>query len=252
MLVRDRLVSYCDKLLACEQFKDYCPNGLQVAGSQSIEKIVTGVSASEALIHAAINADADAILVHHGYFWRGDEPVITGMLHQRLSLLLEHNINLLAYHLPLDAHSHLGNNVQLSKHMAWSTPRLLTAHNTPDIIFQTELATAMTHDDMFDQLSAGLERQPLMIEGHARTIKHIAWCTGAAQDFITIAAANGMDAYLSGEVSERTFHQARELGISYFAIGHHASERYGIQALGEHLANEFTIAHQFIDIDNPV
>lgn len=249
---RQELVDYCQQFLHADQFKDYCPNGLQVEGRDHVKTLISGVSASQALVTAAIKAKADLILVHHGYFWKGDDPCINGMLKKRLHLLLTHDINLLVYHLPLDAHAELGNNAQLGQLLNGQNIRLLNAPDTPSIIFQADLATAKTPAALQDFLSHTLHRAATHLDGGPERITRIAWCTGAAQDFIHHAAAAGCDAFISGEVSERTFHQAQELGIHYYAIGHHASERYGVQALGEHLAQHFDLQHQFIDIDNPI
>lgn len=252
MIHRDQLTSYLDELLSVSQFQDYAPNGLQVEGRSSIRTICTAVTASVASIEAAIALQADVLLVHHGFYWRGEESVVTGMRRQRLARLLNHDINLLAYHLPLDCHATLGNNVlfgsligavDISGHMASKTPNLLWTGS-----FREPLSP---HNIMI-KLTKLLNRQPLHISGEQKNIQKIAWCTGAAQDFIEQAKQLGVDAYFSGEISERTYYQAKELNIHYFACGHHATERFGIQALGEHLATTFQLTHQFIDSDNPV
>jgi dinuclear metal center YbgI/SA1388 family protein len=246
---RTILVEYCSDLLQAKTFTDYCPNGLQVEGRDTIHTIVSGVTASLALLEAAKQHHADLILVHHGYFWRGQSPVITGMMRQRLSLLLAAEINLLAYHLPLDAHEEFGNNIRLARLL---NIECLGPVSSGSLVFHGRLqepcsATAFTH-----LLQDKLARKPVHIAGKAGPISSLAWCTGAAQDSIDIAADLGVDAFISGEISERTVHTARETGVHYFACGHHATERYGVQALGDHLAERFGVKHYFVDIDNPV
>lgn len=250
---RSELVSYINNLLQIDKFRDYCPNGLQVEGSSFIGKIVTGVTACQALIDAAIVAEADAILVHHGFFWKGEDPVVTGMKRQRLGSLIKKDINLLAYHLPLDAHKTLGNNIQLAQHMGWLTEgRMSDVYNDEtSLIFYGELAEPMTAEAMSIALEEELGRLPIHIPSKDITIRRLAWCTGAGQRLIEHVAGKNIDAFISGEISEYTTHFARENNIHYFAAGHHATERYGIQALGEHLAETFGIQHQFIDIHNP-
>ncbi len=246
------IVEYCDQYLAVKQFKDYCPNGLQVAGKQQIQKIVTGVTACQALLDKAVAQNADLILVHHGYFWRGEQQQITGIKGQRIKTLLVNDVNLLAYHLPLDAHAEVGNNVQLAKLMNWKINAGMDGDVGEAIVLLGETQTAMSAKQLENDLSEKLNRQPLHIAGHDRDIKKIAWCTGAAQSYIEQVAAIGVDAFISGEISEQTVHLARELGIDYFAAGHHATESYGVQALGEHLAEKFGVEHLFIDVQNPV
>lgn len=248
-----QLVSYLNSLLQPEQWRDYCPNGLQIEGCRSIHKIVTGVSACQELLNQAIIAEADAILVHHGYFWKGEDPCILGIKRKRILTLLNHNLHLLAYHLPLDGHSSLGNNVQLAKQLGIEIVEEFICPQGPGLGLVGELPEAMSGNEFKEHVEHCLQRQPLYIHGQAdNAIKRIAWCTGAAQDFIEQAIVCGVDAYLTGEISERTVHIARESGIHFYAAGHHATERYGIKALGEHLSQHFKIDHQFIDIDNPV
>jgi len=245
------LVAYINKLLNIDAFDDYCPNGLQVEGRASVSRLVSGVTASQALIEAALERDADAVLVHHGYFWRGEDPCISGMKRKRLHALLNADLGLLAYHLPLDAHPELGNNAQLAR-LLDITVKGGFAGQSPAIALEGELGKSMTGEQLIDFIRDKLGRSPLHIPGRSSSIHTIGWCTGAAQQFIEQASALGLDAYLSGEISEQTVHAARELGIHYFAAGHHATERYGVTALGEHLASKFNIEHEFIDIDNPV
>lgn len=252
MIDRSTLVDYCNRLLDSGAFPDYCPNGLQVEGREQIQLLVTGVTASQAMVDAAIAAGADMLLVHHGYFWKGESAAITGIKQRRLKGLLGNDINLLAYHLPLDVHALLGNNVQLARLMGWTVTGGLEPGNPRSVGLHGELPAAMTGSELAAQLASILHREPLHIAGNQRPIKRIAWCTGAAQGYIDRAVALGVDAYITGEISEPTVHAAREQGIHFFAAGHHATERYGVQALGEHLAARYGLEHRFIDIDNPV
>ena len=252
MITRTDLLSYLETLLSPEQFQDYCPNGLQVAGTEEITTLVTGVTASQALLDAAMLAGADAVLVHHGYFWRGEAPQVIGLKQKRLKTLLLNDVNLLAYHLPLDGHAELGNNVQLATLLGIKFTDVIAGTGSPELALQGKFPVAQSADDLAVTLAEKLGHTPLVIEGNKRLIEKVGWCTGGAQGYIEQAAAAGLDAFISGEVSEQTTHLARELGITYFAAGHHATERYGVQALGAHLAVQFGITHQFIDIPNPV
>lgn len=252
MITQKELLLYLHQLLSCDRFNDYAPNGMQVEGKDQIKRICTAVTASDDVISQAIDWNADALLVHHGYFWRGESPVITGMKRRRLHKLLSHDINLLAYHLPLDCHLELGNNACLAKLFAVNSVQMHRAGGTDNLLWSGLLSTAMTHTEFTEFLASKLERLPLAIQGHDQKISRIAWCSGGAQDFIDEAKHLGVDAYLSGEISERTYYQARELGLNYYACGHHATERYGIQALGAHLSSYFHLEHQFFDSANPV
>jgi dinuclear metal center YbgI/SA1388 family protein len=241
-----------DTLLKPCDFRDYCPNGLQVQGRDEISSIVTGVTACQALIDAALAKGADTIFVHHGYFWRGEEPTITGIRRKRLKSLLDNDINLFAYHLPLDAHPQLGNNAQLGLKLGFRTEADLDPSQKNRVGVCGVVEEPCTGDELARRISSQLGRTPLHIPGSAECIEKIGWCTGSAQNYIELAFEAGVDAYLTGEVSEQTVHFARETGIHFFAAGHHATERYGVQAVGNYLANEFHITHEFIDIDNPV
>ena len=245
------LTRWCDTTLQVSKFKDYAPNGLQVEGSPTISKIVTGVTASLSLIEAAISENADAILVHHGYFWKGEDPCLTGMKGRRIRRLLHKNISLIAYHLPLDAHPQLGNNIAFAELMGFTTLGGLNPDEKYPIgnIGECEPTTVSA---MAELLRKTLGRRPRYLAGGPETIRKVGWCTGGAQDFIHQAAKMGCDAYFSGEVSERTFHDAAELGIHYFECGHHATERGGIMRLGQAVAQQFGIDVEFIDIENPV
>lgn len=249
MVQLEQLVAYCDALLEVASYPDYCPNGLQIEGVAEINRVVSGVTACQALIDKAIEADADLLLVHHGYFWKGEEPCITGMKQRRIKSLLEHGINLVAYHLPLDGHPEYGNNAQLGKQLEIPvTGRFLDG----DIGCFGTLDAPLSIVTLAQRIESVLGRKPLIIEGGEQPVSKLAWCSGAAQGYLEQAAQLGADAYLSGEVSEHTVHAARELGIHYIAAGHHATERYGVQKLGEHLADYFGLDHEFIDIPNPV
>ena len=240
------------QVLRPEQFKDYCPNGLQVEGRENVSKLVTGVTACQELIEAAVEVGADALLVHHGYFWRGEDQSISGIKKSRIETLLKHDISLLAYHLPLDVHSEFGNNVQLAKVLGIEIEGELGKQNNHPIGLTGVPARELDFDALEALITDKLGRKPLAIAGSATNIRSIAWCTGAAQNYIELAVAAGVDAYITGEVSEPTVHIARETGIHFFSAGHHATERYGVKAIGSHLAEKFALDHQFIDVDNPV
>lgn len=245
----NELTHYTQQLMQVERFKDYCPNGLQVEGRSEIRKIVSGVTASMALLEQAHLAGADLVLVHHGYFWRNEDPKVIGMKRRRLGFLLNHDLNLMAYHLPLDAHPEFGNNVQLGKLLGFNAQAY---DGQASLIAQCELDSSISVSDLMHLIESRLKRAPMLIGEATRMVKKIAWCTGAAQSYIEEAAALGADVFISGEISEQTMHQALEMGIAYIAAGHHATERYGVQALGTHLASKFGLKHEFIDIDNPV
>nr|WP_232787534.1 Nif3-like dinuclear metal center hexameric protein [Spongiibacter nanhainus] len=244
------LVAAADELLQPQCFSDYCPNGLQVAGRDTVTRVVSGVTASQALIDAAVERGADAIIVHHGYFWRGEDPCVVGMKKRRLATLLAHDISLIAYHLPLDAHPELGNNAQLAKILGIEVEGGMDSSPRP-VGNIGRLPQPMSARDFATHVGAVLGREPLLEVVGDHPIRSIAWCTGGAQSYIDKAAALGVDAYLSGEVSEPTIHSARELGVHYIAAGHHATERYGAPALAGHLAERFGLQHEFVDIDNP-
>lgn len=248
----NEIIDYADRLLDAESFKDYCPNGLQVQGRGTVTKVITGVTANRDLIEAAIERGAHALLVHHGYFWRGEDACITGMKRERLKRLLENEISLIAYHLPLDAHAEVGNNVCLARVLGFAVEGPLGEGLDRTMGLYGSLAQALDAQALLHFIEQRLGRPPLLISGGTHLIRSIGWCTGAAQGFIERAAAGGLDAYLSGEISEPTVHVAREAGIHYVAAGHHATERYGVQALGDHLARKFRLQHEFVDIDNPV
>ncbi len=253
MTALQELVDYTNNLLDVNSFADYCPNGLQVEGAADVRVLVSGVTASMALIEAAQAEGADAMLVHHGYFWKGENACITGMKRARLKQLLEADISLLAYHLPLDAHGELGNNTQLARVLGIEPLGQFGNPGEPlQLARYGQLPRPLDAAACCEHIEQSLGRAPLHIPGSAVEIRSVGWCTGAAQSYVDAAAALGLDAFISGEISEQTVHVAREAGIHYFAAGHHATERFGACALGEHLATRFDIRHRFIDIDNPV
>ncbi|MDN7135291.1 Nif3-like dinuclear metal center hexameric protein [Pseudidiomarina terrestris] len=249
---REQLEAYLRDFLAVDTIKDYCPNGLQIEGRPHIQSIVTGVTACQELLERALVTDADAILVHHGYFWKGEPQPIKGMKKRRVQTLLRNDINLFAYHLPLDVHLRIGNNAQLARLMDWPEPSVLASAEPEGVVMYTELSHTETAEQVALQLETKLGRSLVCsVHESQHPVRKIAWCTGGGQGFIDLAAAAGCDLFITGEVSEPTVHSAREQGIAFFAAGHHATERYGIQALGEHLAEKFGLTHQFIDIDSP-
>ena len=246
---RDELIRYLDELLEPERFKDYCPNGLQVEGRSEIRRIVAGVTASQALVDQAVARGADALLVHHGWFWRGEDGRVTGFRKKRLQTLLTHDINLIAYHLPLDGHAEFGNNAQLAQRLGWTVEGRF---GEQDVGWYGRLDETRTLGEVTRRVSAELGREPLVIGAETQQVSRIAWCSGGAQSLFEAALSLGVQVFLSGEISEQHVHLARESGVAYLAVGHHASERYGIQALAAHLAGKLGLDCTFIDIDNPV
>lgn len=246
------LVEYCDRLLDAAQFQDYCPNGLQVEGRAEVGRVISGVTASQALIDAAVEQQADLLLVHHGYFWKGEDPTLTGIKQRRVRALLAANVSLLAYHLPLDMHPEFGNNACLGTRLGLLAEGRFGNGAGPSLISYGRLPEPLSARQFAAHLMAVLDREPLLIGNGPALIKTVGWCTGAGQGYLEAAARRGLDAFISGEISEPTTHLAREYGLHYLAAGHHATERYGVQALGQHLSERFGIQHIFIDIDNPV
>ncbi|MBB2495512.1 Nif3-like dinuclear metal center hexameric protein [Aquipseudomonas ullengensis] len=245
------LVEEAERFLSAARISDYCPNGLQVEGRPQVRRIVSGVTASQALLDAAVEAEADVVLVHHGYFWKGEDACITGIKRRRLQTLLSNDISLLAYHLPLDLHAEVGNNVQLARQLDITVEGPLDPNNPRIVGLVGSLDEPMSARDFARRVQEVLGREPLLVEGEGM-IRKIGWCTGGGQGYIDNAIAAGVDLYLTGEASEQTFHSARENGISFIAAGHHATERYGVQALGDYLARRFALEHLFIDCPNPI
>ena len=248
-VLREDLRVYLDTLLEAARVRDYCPNGLQVEGRGRVGRIVCGVTASRALIEAAIERGADALLVHHGWFWKAEDGRITGFRKQRMARLLAHDINLLAYHLPLDAHAALGNNAQLALRLGWTVSGRF---GEQDIGFVGVPPEPTFAGDLAQQVERVLDRAPMLIGDPKQPVARIAWCSGGAQDYFEAALATGADVFISGEISEQTVHLARETGMAFIAAGHHATERYGVMALGAHLVEKFGVDCEFVDIDNPV
>lgn len=248
MLLRD-LEDYTSRLLETARFRDYCPNGQQVEGRPEVRRLASGVTASQALIEAAVEWGADALLVHHGWFWKNEDSRVVGIKKKRLELLLRHGISLLAYHLPLDAHPVYGNNAQLAAVLGteaegWFGEQAVGAYGP--------LQSPQALGDWAKHIGKGLEREPLVIGDPDKTICRAAWCSGGAQGYFDEAIRLGVDAFVTGEVSEYNFHLAQETGVAFVSAGHHATERFGVSVLGEHLAGQFGLEHRFIDIPNPV
>jgi dinuclear metal center YbgI/SA1388 family protein len=248
MVTRNELQSHLAQLLSVDRFRDYGPNGLQVEGRAEVHRLVTGVTASLALIEEAVDQRADAMLVHHGLFWRGHDGRITGWMRARLAPLLAHGINLFAYHLPLDAHAELGNNAQFGARLGLKADARFDEQELGFAAAAGELTTLAA-------LAAGCERvcrrPPVVVAGDARSLRRIGWCTGGAQGSFEAAIAAGVDAYVTGEISEPQAHIARETGVAFVSCGHHATECFGAPALGEHLAATFALEHRFVELDNP-
>ena len=250
-VTRQQLLDACNGLLQPERFKDYGPNGLQVEGRDTIRHIVSGVTASRALIDAAIDAKADAIFVHHGLFWRGQDGTVTGWMRQRLQRLLAHDINLLAYHLPLDAHPQWGNNAQLGQRLGLQAEQSFGEQALG--LLGSSISGSPWPDTtaLAQHVQTCLQRTPVVVAGDGRPLRRMAWCTGGAQAYFEAAIAAGADAFITGEISEPQAHLARETGVAFLACGHHATERYGAPATAAQVASQLGLTHQFIDIDNP-
>ncbi len=245
----NELETYLNQLLDITRFRDYCPNGVQVEGRSEVRRLVSGVTASLEFLQAAVASGADAVLVHHGYFWRGEDPCLVGAKHRRIALLVTHGIGLVAYHLPLDAHAELGNNNQLARKLGFIESGRF---GDQGIAMQGTAGPVSNLKELRTHIERALARKPLVIGDDQMPVRHIAWCTGAAQDYFEEAIRLGVDTFITGEISERIVHISRESGVAFISAGHHATERYGVQAVGEHVAQKFGIVHQFIDIDSPV
>lgn len=252
MIETRTLVDYVNALLDAGPLNDWSPNGLQVEGRPEVGRLLTGVTACQALLDAAGEWEADAVLVHHGWFWKGEPMTVTGLRRRRMATVLEHGYNLLAWHLPLDIHRAYGNNAELGRLLEIPATGQTTAAGIPDLLWYGKLDQPMTGAALADHLRERLGRAPLHVAGTHRDIDKVAWCTGASHDLLEQAADLGVDAFITGEAAERSTHLAREHRIHFFAAGHHATERYGVQALGAHLAERFDLEHRFVDIDNPV
>ncbi len=249
MVKLNDLIDYTQQFMQVDRYKDYCPNGLQVEGRPEVRRIVTGVSASLDFLQQAADLNADLVLVHHGYFWRNEDPRIIGIKRKRLAFLIEKNMSLMAYHLPLDAHPELGNNATLGRMLGILQVGSVGESN---LVCYGSLEQDCSLAVFSKRIDAALQRQTLVIGDADKKVKTVAWCTGAGQAYIEDAIRLGVDVFISGEISEQTTHLANESGVAYIAAGHHATERYGIKALGEHLAEKFTVKHDFLDLHNPV
>ena len=248
MTHRNEVDAWLRETLAVERFKDYGPNGLQVEGGARVRRIASGVTASRAFIEAALAAGADTLLVHHGLFWRGQDGRLTGWLRERVALLVRHELNLFAYHLPLDAHPLWGNNAQLGLRLGLQAD---ARFGEQDLGFIGAAGGLASVDALAVQVARALGRDPLVVPGDGRPLRRVGWCTGGAQGYFEAAIAAGADAFLTGEISEPQAHLARETGVAFLACGHHATERYGAPALGAQLATHFGLEHGFIDVPNP-
>ena len=246
------ITRFLNQYLNSDAIHDYCPNGLQVEGKPTVERVVCGVTACQQLLDLAVEKKADMVIVHHGYFWKGDAPVVTGLLKSRLATLLRHEINLLTYHLPLDVHAEIGNNVLFGEALGVTESARYQASGVENLLSVGSLPASYSIQQLSQHVHRSLGREPLTIAAGNRPVKTVAWCTGAAQDLITDAVAHGVDAFISGEISERTVHAATEHGIHYLSAGHHATERYGIKALSALVADKFSVSAEFIDVPNPV
>lgn len=248
-MLLEELRDYNASLLQTGLFKDYCPNGMQVEGRAEVKRIATGVTASQQVLDEAVAWGADAILVHHGYFWRNEDATITGLKKKRIGQLLRNDVSLLAYHLPLDAHAELGNNAQLGKLLGLDAQGRF---GDQDIAWLGELENPQPLAQFAQQIEHDLRHTPQIIGDSTKNIRKVAWCSGGAQGYFEAAIAQGVDAYITGEISEPNYHLSCETGVAFISAGHHATERLGVQALGAHLADKFGLEHQFFDQDNPV
>jgi len=252
-VTRTELMQYLNTLLSPSEFNDYCENGLQVEGAESITTLVTGVTACQALLDKAVELNADAVLVHHGYFWKGEPQSLVGMKGKRIRTLIKNDINLIGYHLPLDVHSEFGNNAQLAKLLDIEVTGGLEPGNPNSVGLVGQFDQPISAEQLSQRLASVLNREPLHIGFESDApISKVAWCTGSAHSYLPKALSLGVDAFITGEISEPVVHTAREEGIHFYSAGHHATERYGVKSLGEHLALHFGIEHYFVDIDNPV
>ena len=246
------IIQWCDQTLKSPEFKDYAPNGLQIEGKTEVHKILAAVTASQDAIDAAIRENADLLLVHHGYFWKGEAYPITGMRGKRIKSLIQHDISLLAYHLPLDSHPSLGNNAAIADLLKLERIEALDPSERHPIGNIGYLNQPMPVEEFKKFVSEKLKFDAIHLPADKNMIEKVGFCTGGAQDFIVKAAEQGCDAYISGEVSERTFYEAKELGVHYFACGHHATERYGVQRLGQAISEQFDIEYVYFELNNPI
>ncbi|MEC8887265.1 MAG: Nif3-like dinuclear metal center hexameric protein [Pseudomonadota bacterium] len=252
MATLTEILAWCEQTLQVSQFKDYCPNGLQIEGKTEVQTLVSSVTASQVAIEQALDLKADALIVHHGYFWKGEPSPLTGIKGKRIKQLMQADVSLIAYHLPLDAHPTLGNNAALADLLGIKITGALDSSERFPIGNIGELDTALTPEQFSKRISDVLGQKPIHISSGKSTIQKVGFCTGGAQDFLYKAADFDCDAYISGEVSERTYHEALEYGVDYFAAGHHATERYGVQRLAKALAEQFQLTHHYVELSNPI
>jgi dinuclear metal center YbgI/SA1388 family protein len=252
MAALQEIIQWCNDTLKTHEFKDYAPNGLQIEGRSEVKKIVCAVTASQEAIDAAVAQQADLLLVHHGYFWKGEAYPITGMRGKRIKTLIQHDISLVAYHLPLDSHPMLGNNAAIADLLELEIFEALDASERHPIGNIGYLKQALTPEAFKDLLTERLGFQTIHLPADKKTIQKVGFCTGAAQDFISKAAEQNCDAYISGEVSERTYYEAKELDVHYYACGHHATERYGVQRLGKAISEQFNLEYSYFELNNPI
>jgi dinuclear metal center YbgI/SA1388 family protein len=245
------LENYLRDLLLVDSFQDYAPNGIQIEGKKHIQKIATAVTASYYAIQKAVEWGADALMVHHGYFWKGEAPQITSFKKKRIALLMQYDINLFAYHLPLDAFPLWGNNAFIAKTLEIEVDFKKNTDKSSDLLWIGDLQKPLKIETLVNLIDSRLNTQAKYIDVHSNKIKKLAWCSGAAQDLFEKAIDAGVDAFVTGEYSERNYHMAKEANVYFIAMGHHASERGGIQSLGLHLEKEFHLEHFFIDEKNP-
>lgn len=255
-IATDELAHWLDDTMQPQRFRDYCPNGLQVAGKPRVRRLIMGVTASMDLLRAAIEREADAVLVHHGWFWKNEDTRLIGTRRERIALALKHDLNLFAYHLPLDAHPTLGNNARLGQVLGLTPDRdadgLPLTCGPDGLIWLGRCAPGSTVATLGSQVGQALGRTPLVIGPADQKVTRVAWCTGGAQGMMQAAIDAGAEAYLTGEASEPNFHLANETGTAFIAAGHHATERYGVQALGQAAAEALGIEAEFIDLPNPI
>ena len=252
MAALQEIIQWCNDTLKTHEFKDYAPNGLQIEGKSEVKKIVCAVTASQEAIDAAVAQQADLLLVHHGYFWKGEAYPITGMRGKRIKTLIQHDISLVAYHLPLDSHPMLGNNAAIADLLELEIFEALDASERHPIGNIGYLKQALNPEDFKNLLTERLGFQTIHLPADKKTIQKVGFCTGAAQDFISKAAEQNCDAYISGEVSERTYYEAKELDVHYYACGHHATERYGVQRLGKAISEQFNLEYSYFELNNPI
>ena len=246
------IIQWCDSTLKSHEFKDYAPNGLQIEGKTEVNKIVCAVTASQTAIDAAIAQGADLLLVHHGYFWKGEAYPITGMRGKRIKSLIQHDISLVGYHLPLDSHPTLGNNAAITDLLKLQNIEALDPTERHPIGNIGYLKSAMSPEAFKAFVSERLGFDAIHLPCDKSTIQKVGFCTGGAQDYIAKAALQNCDAYISGEVSERTFYEAADLGVHYYACGHHATEKYGVQRLAKAISEQFNIEYSYFELNNPI